>query len=176
MNFIKTVFENVYIIEKKPFHDDRGMFTRSFCAEEFKQHNLPSNMVQTNLSITKKKHTLRGMHYQVAPYAEDKLVQCIKGSILDVILDIREGSTTFGKYMSVELSEVNNRMLLVPKGFAHGFLTLEDNCYVQYQVSNYYNPESERGIKWNDTYFNITWPCLTPNLSNKDASWKQYNS
>lgn len=170
MKFLETKLQGAYIIEREPFVDSRGSFCRSFCAKEFEQHNLAVNMVQSNLSVSNKRHTLRGMHYQTEDAQEDKLVQCVRGAILDVIIDLRKDSKTFGKYVKVELSETNNRMLYVPRGFAHGFLTLEDNCYVLYQVSNFYAPEKERGIRWNDPIFAIEWPTESPILSEKDAN------
>lgn len=174
MKFQATDFKDVFVIKKTPFEDKRGKFMRTFCAKEFKEYGLPTNLVQTNLSISYEKHTLRGMHYQTENSSEDKLVQCIKGSICDVIIDIRKNSKTFGKYFKIELSEQNDKMLLVPRGFAHGFLSLTDNAYVMYQVSNFYDPTKEKGIRYNDPFFNIQWNCDEPIVSDKDMSWEDF--
>jgi len=170
MKFFETKLQGAYIIEREPFVDSRGSFFRTFCAKEFKQNNLAANMVQTNLSVSNKKGVLRGMHYQVDDAEEDKLVQCLRGAVLDVIADLRENSKTFGKHLKVELSETNGKMLYIPRGFAHGFLALDNICHVLYQVSNFYNPNKERGIRWNDPFLGIDWPIESPILSPKDAS------
>jgi dTDP-4-dehydrorhamnose 3,5-epimerase len=175
MKFIPTKFNTSFIIEIEPHRDERGFFARTFCAEEFRKHGLRDNMVQTNLSFSKEKFTLRGMHYQVNGAEEAKLVRCNSGAILDVIIDIRENSSTFGQYLSVELTPSNLRMLYVPEGFAHGFLTLESNSLVSYQVSNFYSPGKERGIRWDDPVFNINWPISSPSvISLKDSQWEDY--
>ena len=174
MRFFETKLEGAYIIEREPFTDSRGSFSRTFCAKEFKQYNLAANMVQTNFSLSNRKHILRGMHYQVEGAEEDKLVQCLRGTIWDVIIDLRESSKSFGQHLGVELSEANKKMLYVPRGFAHGFLSLEDFCYVLYQVSNFYAPDKERGIRWNDSFFGIDWPTKSPLLSAKDAFYPDF--
>lgn len=176
MNFEKIEIADVLIVKKKPFIDQRGSFSRTFCEMEFNQNGFNGIMVQTNLSISKEKYTLRGMHMQIGEHAEDKLIQCIKGSIYDVIVDLREESATYGKYFAIELNESNDTMLFVPKGFAHGFLTLEDDTRVLYQVSNFYTPLAEKGFRWNDPFFNIQWPVNNPILSDKDSSWLNYKS
>lgn len=174
MRIERTDFKDVFVITKEPFEDERGKFMRTFCTKEFKEYGLPIDLLQTNLSITYEKDTIRGMHRQVGEGAEDKLVQCIKGAIYDVIIDLRKNSPTYKKYFGIELSEENNKMLLVPRGFAHGFLTLSKDVYVMYQVSNYYNPTSEKGVRWNDPAFGIKWPCKNPILSDKDTSWEDF--
>jgi dTDP-4-dehydrorhamnose 3,5-epimerase len=174
MKFIETMLQGAYIIELEPFRDHRGAFARTFCAWEFKEHGLEDVMVQSNLSISDKKNTLRGMHYQVEGAEEAKLVRCSKGSILDCVVDIRRGSETFGRSIMIELSELNNRMVYVPRGCAHGLLTLEDNCHVFYQVSNFYSPGKERGIRWNDPFFKIEWPVTDPIVSEKDAGYADF--
>ena len=177
MKFIKTIFDNAYIIEIEPHHDERGFFARTFCAKEFKEHGLCDNLVQTNLSFSRNKFTLRGMHYQVEGAEEAKLIRCNNGSILDVIIDVRKDSPTYKNYLSVELTAANNKMLYVPEGFAHGFLALEDNTYVSYQVSNFYTPGKERGLRWNDPLFNINWPVEIPSvISEKDSNWPDYKT
>ncbi len=168
MIFHPTKLEGAFIIELKPFKDHRGLFARTFCAREFEEHGLKTNMVQTNLSISFPRHTLRGMHYQVEGAEEAKLVRCIKGKILDVIIDLRKGSDTFGQHIVVELTDANHKMIYVPEGFAHGILTLEEDCHLSYQVSNFYTPGKERGIRWNDPFFGIEWPTSNPVLSDKD--------
>ena len=170
MKFIPTQLNDAYIIELDLKKDDRGFFTRTFCTEIFKQQGLETFYPQNNHSRTTKKHTLRGMHFQKEPAQEVKVVRCTRGKILDVIIDIRKESSTFGQHIKVELSEENNNMLYVPKGFAHGFLTLEDICDVLYMVSSPYTPEKEAGIRWNDPAFNIQWPVENPFLSEKDAA------
>ena len=151
-----------------------GWFARVYCAREFLQHKLPHRLVQTNRSLTRRAGTLRGMHYQLAPHGEDKLVRCEHGAIWDAIVDLRPDSATYGQWLGVELSEDNGRMLLVPRGFAHGFVTLTDNAAVSYQVSNFYAPASERGLRYDDRAFGIEWPVPIRQLSSKDAAWPAY--
>ncbi|HTL80356.1 MAG TPA: dTDP-4-dehydrorhamnose 3,5-epimerase [Bacteroidia bacterium] len=170
MIFEETGFEGAYIVRPELRADDRGFFTRTFCADEFAKQGLREVMVQSNLSRSLRKFTLRGMHFQVNGAEEAKLVRCTRGRILDVIIDIRKKSKTYCKHLTQELSEENALALYVPEGFAHGFMTLEDNCDVFYQVSNRYTPGSERGIRWNDPLFGIDWPCTQPHISGKDAS------
>lgn len=175
MKFVETIFPEAFIIEIEPRSDARGFFARTFCAKEFKSNGLNTNMVQRNLSFSKYKHTLRGMHYQVDGAEEAKIVKCNSGAIMDVIIDIRKDSPNFGKYLSVKLTVENNKMLYVPEGFAHGFLTLEDNTYVSYQVSNFYSPDKEKGIRWNDKKFSIDWKIKEPAvISEKDTNWPDY--
>jgi len=174
MIFSATPLKNAYVIQSEPFRDFRGEFMRTFCANEFSEHGLETRFVQSNLSITLQPGVIRGMHYQVDGAEEDKLVRCIQGSILDVIVDLRKDSETYGKHFSVELTGSNAKALLVPRGFAHGFLTLEGPSYVFYQVSNFYSPGKEKGFRWNDPKFNIPWPNKTPVLSEKDASYEDF--
>ena len=175
MKFIERELAGVYLIELEAFQDHRGSFARTFCARTFREYCLKDNMVQSNCSISISKYTLRGLHYQVKGAEEAKLVQCIRGKILDVIIDIRKSSRTFGKHIKVELSDSNNQLLYVPEGFAHGFMTLVENCHVFYQVSNFYAPDKEQGIRWNDPFFGIEWPCENPILSEKDANHPDFN-
>lgn len=167
----KTKIEGVYIINLEPRVDERGYFARIFAKEELKKAGISFNIVHANRSSTVDKGTIRGMHYQKYPKQEDKIVQCIKGSIFDVALDLRPQSKTFGKWFGTVLSEKNNKMLLVPKGFAHGFQTLEKNTSVEYFVSQYYSPTQEKGVRWNDSVFGIDWPIKKAILSEKDAKW-----
>lgn len=176
MKFIQTQVEGVYIIELEPGRDFRGMFARTFCAREFAAQGLETNYVQANMSITSEIGTLRGMHYQKGEAAEVKLVRVVTGTIQDVALDLRPGSFTFGGYVMVELSGENNRMLYVPRGCAHGFLTMTDHCQMVYQVSNFYSPAQEAGVRWNDPYFAVRWPSEPLVISHKDASYPDFKA
>ncbi len=168
--FKPSPLEGAYIIELTQHQDHRGSFSRLYCRNEFHQQGLAFQVAQTNHSFSGSKHTLRGMHYQEGVSAEKKLVTCIHGSILDVIIDLRKGSLTYGHHFKKELTGDNNLMMLVPEGFAHGFLTLEDHCHVLYHVSNFYDPEQEKAVRWNDPFFAIDWPVSDPVLSERDAS------
>jgi len=139
------------------------------------KNNLNCNFVQSSISFNNKKYTLRGMHYQTNPYEEEKLVRCSKGKIFDVIIDIRKNSKTFKKWIGVELSEKNLRMIYIPKGMAHGFLTLEGNTEIVYQISQYYSLEHSNGIRWNDPKFSIKWPNEISILSEKDKNYPDFN-
>ncbi len=175
MIFNETRLKGAYILDIDKKEDHRGFFSRIFCADEFKEHHLKHTFVQGNMSRTVRKNTLRGMHYQTEGAEEVKLVRCTTGAILDVIIDLREGSETFGQHVMVELSQENARQLYVPTGFAHGFLTLSDVSEVAYLVSAMYNRGKEKCIRWNDPYFNIKWPVNNPILSEKDAKEKNYH-
>jgi dTDP-4-dehydrorhamnose 3,5-epimerase len=174
MIFTKTKLEGAYIIDLEKREDPRGFFARTFCANEFAAHGLRETMFQGNMSLSKPKFTLRGMHYQIDGAEEAKLIRCTRGTILDVIIDIRPTSATYCQHIAVELSQENYRQLYVPEGFAHGFITLEENCEVSYLVSQFYSPGKERGIRWNDPLFGIEWPTLTPVVSEKDAVHPDY--
>jgi dTDP-4-dehydrorhamnose 3,5-epimerase len=174
MIFKTSKLAGAMLIELQRREDARGYFARTFCAQEFAAHGLPTQMVQTNRSLTRQAGTLRGMHYQSAPNAEDKLVRCEHGAIWDAIVDLRPESPTFRQWLGVELSESNGRMLLVPKGFAHGFVTLTDDTAVSYQVSAFYSPASERGLRFDDPAFAIDWPVPITDLSDKDRSWPDF--
>jgi dTDP-4-dehydrorhamnose 3,5-epimerase len=175
MIFSPTEVKGAFIIDLEKREDERGFFARAFCQREFEQHGLTSHMVQCNLSFNHKKGTLRGMHYQAAPHGETKLVRCIRGEIYDVIIDLRADSPTAMKWVGVELSAENHRMLYVPGGCAHGFQTLTDNSEVFYLVSEFYTPAAERGARWNDHAFNIRWPEVAQRtVSPKDASWPDF--
>ncbi len=172
MIFYPTKLKEVFIIEPEPFKDERGAFFRNFCFEEFAKRGIKINIVQINRSFNKTKGTVRGFHYQKPPKAEDKIVQCIRGKLYDVALDIRENSPTYGQWVAEELTEDNKKMLLIPKGFAHGIQTLTDNCELIYFVSEFYSPECECGIRWNDSAFNVSWPLGAPTvISEKDKNW-----
>jgi dTDP-4-dehydrorhamnose 3,5-epimerase len=158
MIFSETKLKGSFLIEPERKEDQRGFFARTWCQEEFADHGLNSKLVQCSVSFNNKKGTLRGMHFQVAPFEEAKLVRCTKGEIFDVIIDLRRDSQTFKKYFSVLLNEENRLMLYIPPGFAHGFQTMTDNAEVFYQMSQLYSPEHARGVRWNDPVFGIQWP------------------
>lgn len=169
MNVIKSYLENVLVLEPKVFGDHRGWFMETYSEAKLLQAGLDLNFVQDNQSFSTVKGTLRGLHYQLNPKTQTKLVRCTKGAIFDVAVDIRKGSPTFGKWFGIELSAENKKQLLIPKGFAHGFLTLTENAEVQYKVDEYYAPECDRGIIWNDPSIGIEWPLdIEPILSAKD--------
>ncbi|MDP1835274.1 MAG: dTDP-4-dehydrorhamnose 3,5-epimerase [Chlamydiales bacterium] len=170
MKFTSTPIPGPFLIDIEKRGDDRGFFGRMFCQKEFEEHQLPKNFVQMNNSLSKDQGTLRGLHYQLPPKQEDKLVRCIKGALWDVVVDIRPGSKTFGQWFGHTLSAENRTMMFVPKGFAHAFITLEPDTEAVYLVSEYYAPECERIIRWNDPTFNIQWPTQPQVLSDKDAN------
>lgn len=170
MIFTETKLAGAFIIDLKKIEDERGFFSRAFCANEYKEHGLNPTVAQANLSRSEKKYTLRGFHYQVEGAEEAKTIRCIKGKLLDVIIDLRKDSPTYCQYVAVELSEENHRALYVPEHFAHSFITLEDHTEAYYLVSNFYTPGKEKGIRWNDPYFNVEWPTDQPIVSEKDQS------
>jgi len=175
MKFIPTPLKDAYLIDLEKIGDDRGFFARFFCQKEFEQHGLEPQVLQANCSFSKDKRTLRGMHYQLPPFEETKLVRCLSGALYDVILDIRPDSPTFGKYFGASLTPENRQMMYVPRGFAHGFITLEPDTEILYLVSTPYSKESERGIRWNDPTFNIAWPELPQIISERDQSHPDFN-
>jgi dTDP-4-dehydrorhamnose 3,5-epimerase len=175
MLFTETRLSGAYIIELERVNDERGFFARAFCRQQFEQHGLNSSVAQCNISYNRKKGTLRGMHYQVAPYGEAKLVTCVAGSIYDVIIDLRAESATNRQWFAVELSASERSMLYIPEGFAHGFQTLEDNTEVFYQMSTFYEPGSARGIRWNDPGFAIPWPKVPRIISDRDKSYPDFH-
>lgn len=176
MIFIETKLNGAFIIEPERLEDERGFFARTFCQKEFEERGLNSKVVQCNISFNKRKGTIRGMHYQVAPYEEAKLVYCIKGAIYDVIIDLRPCSLTFKQWLTVDLTAENCRMLYIPEGFAHGFQTLEADTAVFYQMSEFYHPEYARGVRWNDPAFGIRWRIENPIISKKDQQHSDFNS
>jgi dTDP-4-dehydrorhamnose 3,5-epimerase len=172
MVFTETKLQGAFLIAPEFLRDERGFFARTWCQHEFTSHGLNARLVQCNISFNRSKGTLRGMHYQAAPHAEAKLVRCTRGSIYDVIIDLRPDSPTFKQWAASELTESNRLMLYIPEGFAHGFQTLEDDTEVFYQMSEFYHPESARGIRWDDPAFFITWPIACPTVSAKDNSYQ----
>lgn len=169
MNIIKTDILDLYILEPKVFGDHRGWFVESWSDAVLKEAGLDYDFVQDNHSFSSQKGTLRGLHFQKGDAAQAKLVRCTRGAVLDVAVDMREGSPTYKKWLAVELSADNFRQLLVPRGFIHGFLTLTENVEFLYKVDNLYNKEADRNIKWNDPELGVDWGILDPVLSDKDA-------
>jgi dTDP-4-dehydrorhamnose 3,5-epimerase len=175
MIFTETPLRGLYLIDLEKKGDDRGFFARAFCEKEFAGHGLVTHFVQVNNSLSAQRGTLRGMHYQLQPKAETKLVRCIRGAIYDAALDLRQGSLTFGKSFGAELTAENRRMLYVPKGFAHGFLTLSNDTEALYFVDEFYSPDHERGVRWNDPKFNMSWPAEPVVLSDKDKNQRSFD-
>jgi dTDP-4-dehydrorhamnose 3,5-epimerase len=177
MKFFPTELEGSFVIELEPIQDDRGYFARTYCAQEFEAQKITESFVQANTAFSHRKGTLRGMHYQRAPYAEAKLVRCIHGAAFDVIIDLRPESASYCKWFGVELTFQNNRLLYIPKGFAHGYQTLTDRTELFYMVSAFYTPQAELGIRWNDPRFGIEWPIVDDvNISEKDRAWPNFKS
>jgi len=171
MIFLETPIKGAYVIELEKHEDERGFFARSWCTEEFATKGLDTRLVQCNISSNKKKGTLRGLHYQLPPQAETKLVRCIKGALYDVIVDLRADSPTFLKWFGVDLTAGNYRMLYIPQRFAHGFQTLEDGTEIFYQMSEFYAPAAARGLRWNDPRLAIAWPEADRTISKKDMEY-----
>jgi dTDP-4-dehydrorhamnose 3,5-epimerase len=173
--FQETVLQGAYIVELERLEDERGFFARSWCQREFEARGLNPRLVQCNISFNKKKGTLRGMHYQMAPHEEAKLVRCSMGSIYDVIVDLRQGSPTYARHVGVVLSAENRRMVYIPEGFAHGFLTLEDDAEIFYQMSDVFTPDHAHGFRWNDPVFNIRWPEQPEMISMRDQQYPDFS-
>ena len=170
MIYHHTPIAGVFLIESERHEDARGWFSRTYCAEEFSDMGMESNFAQCSTSFNERSGTLRGLHYQTAPYAETKLVRCVSGAIFDVVVDIRPDSATFGQWIGKELSSSNGRMLYIPKGCAHGFQTLAPNSELFYQISTPYKPDHSGGIRWNDPGLAIDWPLADSILSEKDSN------
>ena len=176
MKFTGMALSGAWLLDIEPVKDERGFFARTWCQREFAEHGLVANLVQCGMSYNKTKGTLRGMHYQTEPHAEAKLIRCTQGVIYDVIVDLRSSSATYKKYAGVELSAENRRMLYVPPGIAHGFLTLTDGCEVLYQMSEFYRPAQARGVRWNDPAFAIRWPDDVRVISERDMNYPYFSS
>lgn len=176
MIFNETKLKGAYIIEIKQLADERGFFGRLWCKKEMEEHGLNGNVVQVNTSSSKSKGTIRGLHYQKHPYEETKLMRCTKGAIYDVIIDLRKDSPTFLEWIGVELTDDNYKMLYVPEGFAHGFITLADNTEVIYLVTQFYTPGAEAGIRFDDPQFKINWPVEVTTVSEKDRSHPDFKT
>lgn len=171
MKFTSTKLAGVYIIDLEPHEDERGFFARTFCKHEFGELGLCTDFVQCNLSYNIKRGTLRGMHFQKHPYEEIKIVSCMKGALYDVVLDIRKGSETYGEWIAEELTDANHKMIYIPKGLAHGFQTLTDDCLMYYQMGQFYTPSSGSGIRYDDGRFQIKWPVKEKIISEQDRNW-----
>ncbi len=174
MIFKETGLKGAYIIELELQADERGFFARTFCRQEFEEYGLNPHIAQGNISYNKKRGTLRGMHFQAAPYEEVKVISCTRGSIYDVIIDLRRDSPTRCQWFAVELRADNYKMLYVPEGFAHGFQTLKDDTVVNYQMSESYHPDYAWGVRWNDPSFGIKWPLKPTIISDKDKNFPDY--
>ncbi len=170
MKFTKTGLNHAFVVDIDPLEDERGLFARTFCAEEFRVRGLDFTISQCNVSYNRHRGTLRGLHYQVTPHAEVKLVRCTAGAVYDVIVDLRPTSATFTRWFALELSAENRKMLYVPEGCAHGFLTLVSNAEVFYQMSKPYVPSAGRGIRWDDSTIGIRWPMKPLVMSEDDRN------
>ncbi|QQR78969.1 MAG: dTDP-4-dehydrorhamnose 3,5-epimerase [Candidatus Moraniibacteriota bacterium] len=169
MNVTKADIEGLLVVEPDIFRDDRGYFLESYNSDRYREAGIPDVFVQDNVSVSKK-GVIRGLHYQTPPFAQGKLVSVLRGRVLDVVVDIRTGSPTFGRYVAVELSAENHRQFWIPAGFAHGFIALEDDTIFTYKVTNVYDKESDRGVRWNDPALGIAWPTeVPPIVSEKDT-------
>lgn len=176
MIFNKLPLQDAYVIEPELIEDIRGFYARALCEKEFADHGMALNIVQSNISFSKKTGTLRGLHYQVAPHLETKIVRCTQGAIYDVIIDMREDSPTYKQWHGEELTSENRKTLYIPGGFAQGFITLQDDSEVSYNVTEFYHPESERGLRYNDPAFGVEWPIAPVVMSDKDCNCPDFNS
>ncbi len=174
MKIRELEIEGVFEIQLEPITDERGFFMRTYDNEIFHKPGLDNNWVQENHSLSLDKGVIRGMHFQFPPYAETKIIRVLSGKILDVFIDLRKDSSTFGKWGSIELSAKNKKMIYIPRGFAHGFCTLTDNCELLYKMDNYYAPDSAYTLQWNDPDIGIDWPIKNPILSEKDTRAKEF--
>ena len=174
MTFTPLALAGAYLVEAEVQADERGFYARTWCAEEFRRHGLSDRLEQTGFSHNRYRGTIRGLHRQVAPWAQDRLVRCSRGAIYDVIVDLRPQSATHRRWLSVELTAARAVMLFVPEGFAHGFQTLEDETEIFYQMSEAYHPEAERGVRWNDPGLAVTWPIENPTVSEKDRAYRDF--
>lgn len=174
MKFRESGLHDAVVIEIQKREDERGFFGRTFCQREFEEAGLNVHVAQANVSYNRQKGTLRGMHFQASPFGEAKLVRCTRGAIYDVIIDVRPSSPTYRKWFGIELTESNYTMLYVPENFAHGFQTLTDGTEVVYQVSQFYTPGAEQGIRYDDPAFGISWPLEVRTISDKDRTWPDF--
>ena len=176
MTFIETPLKDLYLIKLMSLNDERGFFARTFCKEQFLSIGFNKEFVQFNHSFNTLKGTIRGLHFQSPPFAETKLIRCVQGSVYDIAVDLRENSSTYLQFFGTELSAENLNCILIPEGFAHGFQTLEDNTSLIYHHTNYYKPNTERGIRFNDPVLNIQWPLQPVNISRKDLLYPLINT
>ena len=172
--FTRTELNDVYTIELERLEDDRGFFARTWCTMEFQAHGLNAHLVQCNLSSNKRRGTLRGIHYQIAPHEEAKLVTCTRGAFYDVVVDLRQHSSSFKQWIGIELTADNHKMVYVPEGCGHGFQTLRDDTEVFYQMSEFYAPDCARGVRWDDPSFRIDWPDSIEVISDRDRSYPDF--
>jgi dTDP-4-dehydrorhamnose 3,5-epimerase len=175
MVFKELGLAGAFRIEPQRIEDERGFFARAFCQREFVAHGLNTTIAQCSISFNKQRGTLRGMHYQDAPYEEDKLVQCTRGALYDVLIDLRITSSTFKQHVAEVLTADNRHILYVPKGVAHGFITIEDDTEVSYQISEFYSPEHARGVRWDDPAFGIDWPLEVRVISERDRRYPDFD-
>ncbi len=176
MKFDLTSIPDLFLVELEPRSDDRGWFARTYCRKEFEKIGFKDEFVQANISVNQKKGTFRGFHFQVPPFQETKLVKCVVGRVLDYAIDLREGSPTFLQHFTAELSAENKKMILIPEGFAHGFLSLEDNSVLIYHHSEYFSAEADRGLRYDDPVLKIQLPFPIDSISQKDKSYPLLNS
>jgi len=176
MQFTETQLPGVFVIELERHEDDRGWFARTWCREEFVKHGLPVELAQSSISHNARRGTLRGMHFQMAPHAEAKLIRCVAGAVHDVALDLRPDSPTFKQSFATELSAENGRALFLPEGIAHGFQTLADDSALHYQMTAPYVAEASTGVHWNDPAFDLEWPVAEPILSERDQAWPDFSA
>jgi dTDP-4-dehydrorhamnose 3,5-epimerase len=176
IKFVAAALRGVVLLEIEALADDRGFFARTYCADEFKTFGLDMKICQCSISYNKAARTLRGLHFQQQPFAEEKLVRCTSGAIVDVVVDIREASPTLGRWFATELTQQNRRSLFIPKGFAHGFVTLTDNSEVSYMMSEPFHASAARGFRWDDGLLGIEWPVRPEIISPRDASYPPLRS
>ena len=174
MKFHSLSVAGAFVIEPQRLEDERGFFARVFCHDEFVAHGLNPRVVQSSISYNRRRGTLRGMHYQTAPHEEAKLVRCTRGRAYDVVLDLRSGSPTRGRWAAAEIGAEDQRMVYVPEGCAHGFQTLEDDTELLYQMSEFFHPECGAGVRWDDPAFGIAWPIADPTISERDRGYAPY--
>jgi dTDP-4-dehydrorhamnose 3,5-epimerase len=175
MRFIETTSAGVWLIESDPARDSRGFFARTFCAREFQEHGLETVFVQHSTSYSAAKGTLRGMHFQLPPHAETKVVSCSRGALWDVVIDLRPGSPTYLRWLGFELTPGNRRQLYIPRGFAHGFQTLTNDAEAHYLISAFHQPRAASGVRYNDPAFAIDWPLAPTAISDRDIAWPDFN-
>lgn len=174
MRFHRTKLLGVFELDLEPHRDERGFFARTWCEKEFESHGLNPRIVQCSVSFSARKGTLRGIHYQVTPFGEVKVVRCTQGAVYDVVVDLRPESPTYRDWTALVLNSANRRMMYIPEGCAHGFLTLEDQTEVFYQMSEFYDPKSARGVRWNDPAFGINWPDKVEVISQRDNAYPNF--
>ena len=174
MKFTETELKGAYVVEIKRIEDNRGFFARSWCRDEFETAGLNANLAQINVAYTREQGTIRGMHFQKSPFAEAKLVSCLRGEVYDVMIDLRPDSATLGAWLGIVLSAENHRMLYIPEGFAHGYQTLQDDAELSYLTSAFYAPSATSGVRYDDPAFGIKWPLPVSCISEADRKWPNY--